>query len=99
MSTKKPIANEMTMLTDAELMKDSEHPIGPNVHISTCTHAWRGTLKHVSPNYFVLVDAHMVGDTGDVAAYSRTGKGSEASDTCVGTIRIPRTSVAWILSA
>lgn len=95
--------NEMQVQTDAELTKDAEHPIGREVHISTVTHAWRGILKHVTPNYFVFESgAVMVGDTGDVSAYLKNGKkwtaGQEESEPCAKVVRVLRASVAWIAS-
>lgn len=91
--------NEMSVQTDNELEKDAEHPLGRITHISTVTHAWRGMLKFVTPNYFVFETgtAQLVGDTGDINEYAKNYKSSQEQSTPLnGVIRVPRASVCWI---
>lgn len=94
--------NEMQVQTDKELETDAEHPLGSVVHISTASHAWRGTLKFVTPSYFVLEEgAVMVGETGDIAAYCNKknfATAAEESEPCKKITRIPRGAVCWMTS-
>ena len=88
--------------TDQEL-QNGEHPIGRVVHLSTVTHAFRGVLRDVTTSYFILDNskpAHIIHDTGEVSAYSKTGKTDAREMEEVNKsaeIRIPRGSVAWML--
>jgi hypothetical protein len=95
--------NQMQVQTDSELEKDAEHPVGRICHLSTVTHAWRGTLLHVTPSYYVLAPgAVMVGDTGDIGPYLAAGKtwpeGAEESDPTDRVVRVLRAAVSWMAS-
>jgi hypothetical protein len=95
-----------SVVNDGELER-GEHPIGVKVHISTVTHAWRGTLLEVTPSYYVLDPSQkiaLVDSTGKMSDYMKTMKsvadGDEYSPDAKSrpTIRINRNAVSWILS-
>ena len=95
------------VMTDGELER-GEHPIGKLVHLSTVTHAWRGTLLAVTPSYYVLDSSGpvaLVDSTGAVGeylaaptavregdAYTAPAKGPRA------TVRVLRAAVSWMVS-
>lgn len=95
MSDTNKIAETVAVLTDHELEKQS-HPVGSVIHVSTVTHAFRGTLFGVTPTHYLLKDAFIIHSTGDVAEYSKsaTSKANEM-EACHCTVRIPRAAVAW----
>ena len=105
MSTKDEEWN--AVVTDYELER-GEHPIGKLVHISTVTHAWRGILEGVTPNYFVLSAEHpvaLVDSTGAMGDYLANpvvaSQGDEFTPSKKGkraTVRIPRAAVSWLVS-
>jgi hypothetical protein len=62
--------NQNAVTTDSEL-EAGGHPIGKICHISTVTHAWRGTLAAVTASYYIF-DA-----TKPIALVDSTGAMSE----------------------
>src|SRR5574342_272776 len=71
-------SNEMekrAVATDFELY-EGVFPIGHVVHLWCARYAYRGILKAVTPSYYVLSDAVMVFETGDLSEYEKTRKGS-----------------------
>lgn len=95
------------VVTDMELELNI-HPIGKVVHLSTVTHAWRGTLLSVDSTYYVL-DASkpvaLVDETGPMAEYMTSmtkvyqGDAFEPGKKTAPTVRILRAAVAWMISA
>jgi hypothetical protein len=95
---------------DSELEKN-EHPIGRLVHLSTVTHAWRGVLAQVTPNYYVLDSAQpvaLVDTAGPTMSEYMTDHlavregdlytpPKKAKDV-VPTVRIKRDAVSWLIS-
>lgn len=96
------------VVTDGELER-GVHPIGKVVHISTVTHAWRGTLAAVDSTYYVF-DASkpiaLVDSTGSMSDY--LGDMKQANDQDVFTpkakkpapvIRVLRAASVWMIEA
>lgn len=81
--------------TDAELERGT-FQIGRTVHLSSVTHAYRGTLESITESVFVLKNAHLVESTGPLDQYAKTKKASEESPELKGvTIFISRGALAW----
>lgn len=91
------------VVTDFELEK-GEHPIGQVVHISTATHAWRGTLEYVTSSYFILSKDHpiaLVDSTGAMGEYFAKPTAVRAGDAVEkpsARVFIPRGAVAWMIA-
>ena len=96
MATDKHMNENNAVVTDYQHERE-EFPLGRLVHISTVTHAFRGTLKAVTPSHYWLAAAVLVESTGEVAAYAKSHKASEEGAVIKGSIRIPRAAVAWEL--
>ncbi len=77
---------------------DNEHPIGQRVHISTVTHAWRGTLLAVTKHYYILdADAVLVESTGPAEKYAQDRKADKESAGLPGVqVRCLRGAIAWM---
>jgi len=95
------------VISDGEWERN-EHPIGKVVHLSTVTHAFRGTLLAVTPSYYVLDDARevtLVDSTGAFGEYlgtltaGREGDTYHPKKTKNPTLRILRGAVSWCVSA
>lgn len=98
-----------SVITDQELER-GEHPIGKYVHLSSATHAWRGTLLAVTTTYFVLDPDRpvaLVDVTGPIGAYLKTGVGGSVEDAfdakmkpAIGkpVVRVPINAVCWMIS-
>ena len=92
-----------SVTTDYELER-GEHPIGRLVHLSTVTHAWRGTLREVTPSYYILDSTKpvaLVDSTGGMSTYVATPTaGSEGDSIAPGThtVRVLRGAVSWMVS-
>ncbi len=94
------------VVTDGENER-GEHPIGKKVHISTVTHAWRGTLLAVTASYYIL-DASkpiaLVDSTGKMGDYMKTMKAVTEGDEHIPgkterpVIRVLRGACSWLLS-
>lgn len=51
-------------------------PLGVVYHVTTVQFAYRGVLVACTPSYYVLDDASNVFDTGELARYARSQRGS-----------------------
>ena len=98
-----------SVVTDGEEER-GEHPVGKVCHISTVTHAWRGTLLAVTPSYYVFdpsKEIALVDSTGDMGSYFsamtvvRDGdlyKPTKKTEGKNPTIRVLRAAVSWMVS-
>lgn len=91
------INEENAVVTDMQ-QEAGEFPLGRTIHVSTVTHAFRGTLKEVTPSHYILQKGtcEIIHDTGEVTTYSKSKVSTPREGEKVDCeVRIPRGSVAW----
>lgn len=83
--------------TDAELERGT-FQLGSTVHMSSVTHAFRGTLESVTESMFILSEPHLVESTGPLDQYARTQRAAEESPRLPGVkVYVSRGALSWAM--